>query len=307
MPELPEVETVTRSILPLVGRRIVNAEFRNLRILRGGDPDHMAAALAGRKIAGVKRYGKFIVASIAPEAHSDKKTPEAHSNKKTPEAHSNKKTPEAHSNKKTTAAHGGSRGGFLLIHLGMTGRLLLGGPAGKHTHAIFTLDRGSLLYDDSRQFGAIEYSEEFPRRVARLGPEPLEIAAADFIAAMKKRKTSVKALLLNQAFVRGIGNIYADEALFRAGIHPQTAASRLRPERARKLHAAIAEVLTQAIEAGGSSISDYVDAEGRKGFFQFQHRVYQRTGEACVTCGAKIRRILVAQRSSHYCPRCQKR
>jgi formamidopyrimidine-DNA glycosylase len=280
MPELPEVETVTRSILPLVGRRILTAEFRNLRILRGGDPDRMAAALAGRKIAGVKRYGKFIVATIGPAAQREK-------------------SPAAQRRR--------GDGGYLLIHLGMTGRLLLGGPAGKHTHAIFTLDRGSLLYDDSRQFGAIEYSDEFPRRVARLGPEPLEVPAEEFIAGMKKRKTSVKALLLNQTFVRGIGNIYADEALFRAGIHPQAAASRLRAERARMLHAAIAEVLSQAIEAGGSSISDYVDAEGRKGFFQFQHRVYQRTGEACVTCGAKIRRILVAQRSSHYCPRCQKR
>jgi len=264
MPELPEVETVTRSIAPLVGRRIVSAEFRCLRILRGGDPDRISAALAGRKIAGVKRYGKFIVASL-----------------------------------------GG--GGYLTIHLGMTGRLLLGGPAGKHTHAILTLDKGALLYDDSRQFGCIQYSGEFPKRVARLGPEPLEIGVEDFVAGLKRRKTSVKALLLNQAFVRGIGNIYADEALFRAGIHPQTMAARLRADRARKLHAAIGEVLSQAIDAGGSSISDYVDAEGRKGFFQFQHRVYQRTGEPCVKCGAPVKRILVAQRSSHFCGRCQKR
>jgi formamidopyrimidine-DNA glycosylase len=264
MPELPEVETVTRSITPLIGRRIVSAEFRCLRILRGGDPDRISAALAGRKIAGVKRYGKFIVASL-----------------------------------------GG--GGYLTIHLGMTGRLLLGGPTGRHTHAILTLDKGVLLYDDSRQFGCIEYSSEFPKRVARLGPEPLEIGVEDFVAGLKRRKTTVKALLLNQAFVRGIGNIYADEALFRAGIHPQAMAARLRADRARKLHAAIGEVLSQAIEAGGSSISDYVDAEGRKGFFQFQHRVYQRTGEPCVKCGAPVKRVLVAQRSSHFCARCQKR
>ena len=264
MPELPEVETVTRSIAPLVGRRIVSAEFTCLRILRGGDPDRMSAALAGRKISGVKRYGKFIVAAL-----------------------------------------GG--GGYLTIHLGMTGRLLLGGPAGKHTHAIFTLDRGALLFDDSRQFGCIEFSDEFPARVARLGPEPLEISVDGFAAALKRRHTSIKALLLNQTFVRGIGNIYADEALFRAGIHPRTIASRLSAQRTRKLHAAIVEVLSQAIAAGGSSISDYVDAQGRKGFFQFQHRVYQRTGEPCVTCGAAVKRLLVAQRSSHFCPRCQKR
>jgi formamidopyrimidine-DNA glycosylase len=124
---------------------------------------------------------------------------------------------------------------------------------------------------------------------------------------LRKRKTSVKALLLNQTFLRGIGNIYADEALFRAGIRPDAPASKIRGERARRLHGAIVEVLTKAIEAGGSSISDYVDAQGRKGFFQFHHRIYQRTGEPCVTCGTKVRRMLVAQRSSHFCPKCQKR
>jgi len=265
VPELPEVETVARSIAPLVGRRIVGAEFRCLRILRGGDPDEMAAAVEGRRIAGVRRYGKFIVLSL-------------------------------------------ERGGYLLVHLGMTGRLLLGGPAGKHTHAILTLDRGGvLLYDDSRQFGRLQFSREFPQRLERLGPEPLEVPFDDFAAALRRRKTRIKALLLNQDFLRGLGNIYADEALFRAGIHPLAIASRIRGDRALRLHRAIAAVLTEAIAAGGSSISDYVDAQGRKGFFQFSHRVYQRTGEACVDCGTPIRRILVAQRSSHFCPRCQKR
>lgn len=265
MPELPEVETVVRSIAPLVGRRIVAAEFRCLRVLRGGDPEEMADALQGRRIAGVRRYGKFIVLSV-----------------------------------------GG--GGYLLIHLGMTGRLLLGGLPGKHTHAILTLDRGGvLLYDDSRQFGRLQYSCEFPQRIEKLGPEPLEITFDEFAAALRRRKTRIKALLLNQDFLRGLGNIYADEALFRAGIHPLAIASRIRGERALRLHSAIAAVLTEAIAAGGSSISDYVDAQGRKGFFQFSHRVYQRAGEACLTCGAPIRRILVAQRSSHFCPRCQKR
>jgi formamidopyrimidine-DNA glycosylase len=264
LPELPEVETVTRSIAPLVGRRIVSAEFRCVRVLRGGDPDAMATRLAGRKIAGVKRYGKFILISL-------------------------------------------QGGGYLLIHLGMTGRLLLGGAPGKHTHAIFTLDRGVLLYDDSRQFGSVQVFEEFPARVAKLGPEPLEILYEDFAAGLKRRKTRIKALLLNQMFLRGVGNIYADEALFRAGIHPEAIASRLRGDRPRKLWKAVTAVLTEAIEAGGSSISDYVDAEGRKGFFQFSHRVYQRTGEPCVRCRTAIRRVLVAQRSSHFCPKCQKR
>jgi formamidopyrimidine-DNA glycosylase len=264
VPELPEVETVARSIAPLIGRRIVSAEFRCLRVLRGGDPGRMAASLEGRKIAGVKRYGKFLLIAL-------------------------------------------SGGGYLLVHLGMTGRLLLGGDPGKHTHAILTLDRGVLLYDDSRQFGCLQYSQEFPERIARLGPEPLEVRPADFAAALQARKTRIKALLLNQNFLRGLGNIYADEALFRAGIHPLARAARIRGERAHRLYDAIGAVLTEAIAAGGSSISDYVDAQGRKGFFQFSHRVYQRTGEPCFTCGTPIRRLLVAQRSSHFCPNCQKR
>jgi formamidopyrimidine-DNA glycosylase len=264
MPELPEVETVVRSLAPLVGRRILSAELRCARILRGADPERMAASLAGRRIARVQRYGKFILMALAG-------------------------------------------GGYLVVHLGMTGRLLLGANPGKHTHAIFTLDRGVLLYDDSRQFGCVQFSAEIPERVKRLGPEPLEISIEDFADALKRRKTRIKALLLDQRFLRGVGNIYADEALFRAGIHPLAIASRLRPERARRLRQAIVEVLTEAIAAGGSSISDYVDASGREGFFQTSHRVYQRTGQPCVNCGTPIRRVLVAQRSSHFCPACQKR
>src|SRR5580698_3690531 len=129
MPELPEVETVTRSLAPLIGRRIVSAEFRSLRVLRGGDPDKMAAGLAGKRIAGVKRYGKFIVVPLDGAARSV-----------------------------------GAADSYLLIHLGMTGRLLLGGPIGKHTHAVLTFDDGVLLFDDSRQFGSFQLSEEFPAR-----------------------------------------------------------------------------------------------------------------------------------------------
>lgn len=264
MPELPEVETVVRSLAPLTGQRILSAEFRNLRILRGGNPDALTASLQGRRVLAIQRYGKFIVANI-------------------------------------------EGGGYLAIHLGMTGRLLLGGIPGKHTHAIFTFERAALLFDDSRQFGCIEFSEGFPHRVARLGPEPLEIPFEQFNAALQSHKTRIKSLLLNQTFVRGVGNIYADEALFRAGIHPQALTQRIRRDRARKLYDAIIAVLTEAIAAGGSSISDYVDADGRKGFFQFSHRVYQRTGEPCTACQTPIRRVLVTQRSSHFCPHCQRR
>ncbi|HUO32858.1 MAG TPA: bifunctional DNA-formamidopyrimidine glycosylase/DNA-(apurinic or apyrimidinic site) lyase [Bryobacteraceae bacterium] len=263
MPELPEVETVARSIARLVGRRIVSAEFTCLRILRG-DPDKMSAALAGRRIRTIERRGKFIVIQL-------------------------------------------DGGWSFVVHLGMTGKLLLGGTPGKHTHAVVNLDRGVLRYEDQRQFGKLEVSRGLPARVEKLGPEPLEISLPEFAARLKRRKARIKSVLLDQHFVRGVGNIYADEALFRAGIHPLAIAARLKPERVKRLHAAIVEVLTQAIAKGGSSISDYVDAEGRSGFFQFEHRVYQRTGEPCLTCGAPIRRTLVAQRGTHYCPKCQRR
>jgi formamidopyrimidine-DNA glycosylase len=264
VPELPEVETVVRSLASVVGKRILNAEFGNNRILRGADPAQLSARLQGRRILALKRYGKFIVATIAG-------------------------------------------GGYLTVHLGMTGRLLLGADPGKHTHAVFTFHRGTLLFDDSRQFGSIEFSEDFPPRVARLGPEPLEVPFDEFATALHAHKTRIKSLLLNQTFVRGVGNIYADEALFRAGIHPLALTQRIRRDRARSLYDAIVEVLTEAIAAGGSSVSNYVDADGREGFFQFSHRVYQRTGEACTACGTLIRRLVVTQRSSHFCPRCQKR
>ena len=264
MPELPEVETVVRSLASIAGQRILNAEFRNLRILRGGDPALLSARLEGRRILALQRYGKFIVASI-------------------------------------------EGGGYLTVHLGMTGRLLLDAERGKHTHAIFTFGRATLLFDDSRQFGSIEFSEDFPPRVARLGPEPLEIPFPQFASALRHRRTRIKSLLLNQTFLRGVGNIYADEALFRAGIHPQALTQHITLSRARRLYDAIVAVLTDAIAAGGSSISDYVDADGRQGFFQISHRVYQRTGEPCVACRTPIRRVTVSQRSSHFCPNCQKR
>jgi formamidopyrimidine-DNA glycosylase len=264
MPELPEVETITRALGPrLRGRRIVSAEFRCMRVLLG-DPDATAVRLAGRKVQTVKRHGKFIEIEL-------------------------------------------DGGQSLVVHLGMTGRLLMNRAPGKHTHAILTLDRGALLYDDSRQFGRLELSEGLPVRVRKLGPEPLEVTLEEFRHRLRGRKTRMKALLLNQRFLRGIGNIYADEALFRAGVHPLAVASRLRPDRVKKLHAAIRQVLGEAIAAGGSSISDYVDIDGRQGSFQVRHNVYQKAGEACPRCGVTIRRILVAQRSTHYCPGCQKK
>lgn len=259
MPELPEVETVVRTVAPhLTGRRILSAEFTS-RLVTPGNRTALAARLAGRRIETVRRRGKFILVTLDQ--------------------------------------------GVFSIHLGMTGKLLISGQRAEHTHAIFTLDDGLLLYNDPRQFGKIEWN---PRRVDRLGPEPLEIPLEDFRARLR-RKARIKPLLLNQSFLAGLGNIYADESLFAAGIHPLASAAKLSAPRAAKLHQAIREILTAAIEAGGSSISDYVDAEGRRGWFQVSHRVYGREGEPCVNCATSIRRIVVAQRSSHFCPKCQKR
>lgn len=197
--------------------------------------------------------------------------------------------------------------GYFIVHLGMTGKLLWNGEAGKHTHAVLTLDRGTLIYTDPRKFGRLHYADALPSALEALGPEPLLISRDQFIVNIKRRSARMKALLLDQSFLRGLGNIYADEALFRAGIHPLAVSRRLTRVRLAGLHAAIQQVLTEAIASKGSSVSDYVDSDGRRGSFQLQHRVYRRTGEPCVLCGTPIRRTLVTQRGTHFCPRCQKR
>ena len=260
MPELPEVETVVRSLAPhLPGRKILSAEFRSKHVTPG-NRKALAARIAGRTIQSVKRRGKFIVFAL------DK--------------------------------------GTFSVHLGMTGKLLLDAPIGTHAYAIFALDHGVLIYDDPRQFGSIEWN---PKLEEKLGPEPLEIGADEFIARLKKRAARMKALLLDQSFVAGMGNIYADEILYAARVHPLAIAARLSKARAGLVYQSMREILRLAIEHRGSSISDYVDAEGQRGGFQLLHNAYGREGEPCMRCFAKIRKILVAQRGTHFCPKCQMR
>jgi formamidopyrimidine-DNA glycosylase len=196
--------------------------------------------------------------------------------------------------------------GHLYVHLGMTGKLLWNGLPGKHTRAVLELDNGTLLYDDVRQFGRMEFFETLPKVFESAGPDALGIAFADFHARLTQHRGHIKALLLNQSFLAGIGNIYADETLWAAQIHPRTAVSHLSKKRAQKLHQNLLEVLEAAIEHRGSSISDYVDSAGEQGSFQQLHNVYGRAGQRCPRCGALIRRILVMQRGTHYCPRCQR-
>jgi formamidopyrimidine-DNA glycosylase len=260
LPELPEVETVVRTLAPyLVGRRIVEARFTS-RFVTPGDRSKLAKRVAGRRIEAVTRRGKFIVMALDQ--------------------------------------------GHLVVHLGMTGKLLSNGTPTTHTHGVFTLDEGVLFYDDPRQFGRIEWGDA---RVKKLGPEPLLVGLEDFSTSLRKRKTRIKALLLNQTFIAGLGNIYVDEILFLSGINPLAQASRLSAPRVAKMHQAMVEVLTLAIAHRGSSISDYVDADGNRGDFQMLHRVYGREGEACVQCGTAIRKAVVAGRGTHYCPACQRR
>ena len=262
MPELPEVETVVRTLAPkLTGRRILRGQFFSRFVVRQ-DFRQLARRVRQQPVKSVRRHGKFIVLEL------DR--------------------------------------GVLSIHLGMTGKLLLDAEPGPYARAIFELDEGLLVYDDIRHFGRIEWSEQLPERVEALGPDALDIALEDFLKLLKKRHARIKPLLLNQTFLRGMGNIYTDEALFQARIHPRAIASRLSKDRATRLHAAMIEILAAAIRLKGSSISDYVDAAGEKGSFQLQHQVYGRAGEPCAICGTAIRRIVVGQRGTHYCPQCQR-
>ena len=180
-----------------------------------------------------------------------------------------------------------------------------GSPVDKHTHAIAQLASGrELRFVDPRRFGRLSVSRDGDFEAG--GFEPLDVDLETFIRLFRGRKTPIKSALLNQKLLRGVGNIYADEALFRAGIRPRRRAATLTREQLGRLYVSVQEVLKEAIALGGSSISDYVDADGEEGFFQLQHRVYGREAEPCLVCKAPVKRIVIAGRSSHYCANCQK-
>jgi len=262
VPELPEVETVVRTLAPkITGRRIVSARFSSRHVVRQKFPV-LARRVKDQRVNAVRRHGKFIVLELDE--------------------------------------------GVLCVHLGMTGKLLVDTEPGPYARAVFELDRGLLVYDDVRHFGRIEWSPQLLKRAEELGPDALDIPLDDFLQRLKKKHAGIKALLLNQRFLRGMGNIYTDEALFEARIHPRAIASRLNKDRATRLHRAMVDILATAIRMKGSSVSDYVDADGERGSFQLQHQVYGRAGEPCVTCGTGIRRIVVGGRGTHYCPKCQR-
>jgi len=276
MPELPEVETVVRGLrASLPGRTILDVRLGKTDFI--DDPVALGEQLPGSRILGVTRLGKFIAIDLVPGG----------------------------------VASDAAERLYLVVHLGMTGQLmtrLAGDPVLPHTHVFFGLDDGrELRYTDVRRFGRMLLVPESKIAVfrERLGAEPLEITLKEFCARFGSRGARVKALLLDQGILRGVGNIYADESLFRARIHPARIARKLTQVQLAALHQSVRKILTAAIRLRGSSVSDYVDSNGNRGEFQFRHRVYQREGKPCVRCGEKIRRVIVAGRSSHFCPRCQ--
>jgi formamidopyrimidine-DNA glycosylase len=280
MPELPEVETVANG----VNERIAGDRIRSVWLSRYKEPFKtpprpMADALTGTRIELVRRVGKHIVFDLT--VSGDDRPSNLHQNLQ------------------------------WIVHLGMTGRLLVSAPdvpIPAHTHAILHLGSGrELRFVDARRFGRLALYQPSSSQDSFQGPgrEPLTISVEDFAALFRHRRLPIKAALLNQKLLHGVGNIYADESLFHAKIRPTRMAGRLNHERLARLRASIQTVLREAIRLGGSSVSDYVDADGETGFFQLHHYVYMRTGEPCLVCGTPIRRTVIGGRGTHYCPRCQ--
>jgi formamidopyrimidine-DNA glycosylase len=271
MPELPEVETTRRGIAPhVVGRRIDAVHLYDRR-LRWPVPARLPDWVRGRTIDALERRSKYLLFRLAT--------------------------------------------GSLLVHLGMTGSLRLFSvppPRGTHDHVDVALDDGSVLrYHDPRRFGAMLWvpAGTLHPLLAALGPEPFDPAldAAALHRATRGRSAPIKAALMDNRLVVGVGNIYANESLFRAGIRPTTPAGRISRPRFARLLDAVRATLTEAIAKGGSTLRDYVDARGEPGYFQLDYFVYGRAGEPCKLCRTSIRSLRIGQRATYYCPRCQQR
>jgi formamidopyrimidine-DNA glycosylase len=271
MPELPEVEITRRGIAPLVADRAITAvTVRNPR-LRWPVPADLHELLRGARIRAVRRRAKYLLFDCGR--------------------------------------------GTLIVHLGMSGSLRVvpaSEPAGPHDHVDLGIGGLALRLRDPRRFGAVLWHLGDPAchpLLAHLGVEPLspEFGGAPFHAATRGRRVGVKLALMDQRLVVGVGNIYANESLFRAGIHPRSAAGRLSLERCGRLADAVRATLESALAAGGSTLRDFVQADGSPGYFQQQYFVYDRAGQACRVCGTSIRRQVQGQRATYYCPACQRR
>ena len=267
---MPEVETVANGVHARVhGQRVLSVWTSGKPQTFKSTEAEIAEVLTGARIERVQRVGKTVVASVT---------------------------------------RAGGEAAEFLVHLGMTGRLLVSAAEvalPPHTHAVLELSGGNQLrFVDARRFGrlSVRTAEPYPGA----GAEPLTISEDEFVALFKGRRTPIKAALLNQSLLHGVGNIYADESLFRAGIRPRRQAGRLTRKELARLRTALVEVLHHAIELGGSSVSDYVDADGVRGFFQLQHKVYGRAGEQCRDCGAALKKLIVGGRTTIYCAVCQR-
>ena len=282
MPELPEVETIARGVDARVrGDRIGEAWFSGHREPFKTPPGRQAKGLEGRTILEVHRTGKHLICELGPAEGT------------------------------SSGENHGKSGAQWIVHLGMTGRLLVtspDGPVAVHTHARLRLSSGrEIRFVDPRRFGRLELRDlDRSAAFAGAGKEPLTIDAEEFAGLFRGRKLAIKAALLNQTLLTGVGNIYADESLFHAGIRPRRRAGKLTRVELERLRQELRIVLEHAIRLGGSSVSDYVDADGVRGFFQLEHCVYLRTGQPCRQCETPIRRIIVAGRGTHYCPQCQR-
>lgn len=283
MPELPEVETVRRGLLPAMEGAVISDARINRPDLRWPFPDRMAERLTGRRVLALRRRSKYILADL-------------------------------------------DSGETLLIHLGMSGRMLISGdPLGqflhnhpapeKHDHVVLDMENGArITFNDPRRFGAMDLLDtataETHKLLASIGPEPLgnDFNEPYLVAAFKGRNTPVKSALLDQHIVAGLGNIYVCESLFRAGIHPKRKAGQIAAPRVASLVPVIRQVLTEAIQAGGSSLKDFRQADGELGYFQHTFKVYGQEGKPCTTpgCTAQIQRIVQSGRSTFYCPSCQR-
>jgi formamidopyrimidine-DNA glycosylase len=287
MPELPEVETVARGLRQSVlGRRILSVTLGKTDFI--DDPVALEQHLPGRQIAAVERYGKFLLLRLMLPAGVG-----------------------SSGSASIGATNGDGAPASLLVHLGMTGHIAphpASQPCEKHTHACFLLDDGrELRYTDARRFGRMAYLEgvALQEELHGFGADPLAVSAEEFVAQIRTRRARIKALLLDQGVLRGVGNIYADESLWRAKIHPARLGTRLTRKQAEALHHALRAILEKAIAMRGSSISDFLDAEGEPGEYQRRHRAYGREGKPCHRCRKPIRRAIVAGRSSYFCLRCQ--
>lgn len=320
MPELPEVETYVRELGPqLLGRQIAGTEVFWPRTIAEPDSGVFGQKARGLRFTGFGRRGKYMLFGLAEsETGTDFGSPDS-ANALDGQTQG---SIEQGSIQQGQIQWQGEPGVWtLIVHLRMTGKLMLVADSravDKHTHVVMTLEPGEtgdseqLVFVDSRKFGRIWLTAEPARVLAKLGPEPLSDAFSPESLGHKLqgRRAPIKALLLDQAVVAGVGNIYADEALFRAAIHPIRAGDSLQPVELEKLHAAVCAVLAEGIarqgsSLGGSSLQNYVRPSGEPGGFQEEHRVFRRTGLACHVCETSIERMVIAQRSTHFCPVCQ--